>query len=203
MVASREERSYRSSNKKCVRGEARDRLLEELIRKKTGLKDVEELIIRERKKNQGEGGENTYNSKIRKYEEERKTVEFLMRKKLRENRRHCIRLRREKFVADRRLREHLGGKTRVYKQIVKDTRKNCEALREEIKNKNKNKIEWLEDKYGWKYDITDELTEHERDKYGGCEILSSTCSMRGEELRQPEIVLGKNEILSMSEEEKS
>ena len=42
MTASREEQGYRKSAKKCTRGEARSRLLEDLFGKKVGLRDVEE-----------------------------------------------------------------------------------------------------------------------------------------------------------------
>ena len=58
MVASREERIYRSSIKKCMRGEAKSRLLEDLMRKRLGLRSVEEFILKERKTFQEVKGEN-------------------------------------------------------------------------------------------------------------------------------------------------
>ena len=60
MTASREERTYRSSYKKCVRGETRTRLLEDLLKKKLGLREVEEFILRERKTFH-KGGEDNFN----------------------------------------------------------------------------------------------------------------------------------------------
>ena len=45
MAASKEERIFRSSNKKCVMGEAKYRLLQDLVKKKTGLREVEEFVI--------------------------------------------------------------------------------------------------------------------------------------------------------------
>ena len=77
MTASREERTYRSSYKKCIKGETRTRLLEDLTKKRLGLRDVEEFIIRERKTFHG-GGEDNFHSRIRKYEEERSLVVKIM-----------------------------------------------------------------------------------------------------------------------------
>ena len=75
MTASQEERAYRSSNKKCIKGEARYRLLEGLIRKKIGLQEVEEYVLKERKKFQGGGDRNEKNVKNEnKNEEERRGV---------------------------------------------------------------------------------------------------------------------------------
>ena len=49
MTASREDRTLRKSSKKCVKGESKTRLLEALVKKKTGLREVEEFVRRERK----------------------------------------------------------------------------------------------------------------------------------------------------------
>ena len=49
MTASREERGYRKSAKRCTRGEARSRLIEDLIKKNIGLRDIEEFVKKERK----------------------------------------------------------------------------------------------------------------------------------------------------------
>ena len=63
MTARREERTYRGSNKKCIKGEARSRLLEDLVRRRLGLCEVEKFILRERKTFY-KGGEDNYFSKI-------------------------------------------------------------------------------------------------------------------------------------------
>ena len=143
MTASREERTYRSSCKKCVKGEARTRLMEDLLKKKIGLKDVEEYIIGDGRNTQGEGGKITFNSKIRKYEEERRIVGQMMRKKLRENGKNCTRLRRSRTVAEKNLMDSLGGRTRIFKKVVEDTRKNCKVLREELREKKSKKMTLL------------------------------------------------------------
>ena len=65
MTASQEERAYRSSNKKCIKGEARNILLEGLIRKKIGLQQVEEYVLKERKKFQGGGDRNEKKIKMK------------------------------------------------------------------------------------------------------------------------------------------
>ena len=63
MTASREERAYRRSSKKCTRGEIRSRLLEDLIKKKIGLREVEEFVKKERKTFMGGGKEEKFNSR--------------------------------------------------------------------------------------------------------------------------------------------
>ena len=84
--------------------------MEDLLKKRIGLREVEEYIIRDRRNNKGEEGKNsTFNSKIRKFEEERRMVNQMMRKKLRENGKICTRLRKDRFVAEKVLLENLGG----------------------------------------------------------------------------------------------
>ena len=76
--------------------------MEDLLKKRIGLREVEEYIIRDRRNNKGEEGKNsTFNSKIRKFEEERRMVNQMMRKKLRENGKICTRLRKDRFVAEK------------------------------------------------------------------------------------------------------
>ena len=53
MTATREERAYRNSGEKCAKSEATSILLEELISRKLGTRDVEEFLIAERLKNGG------------------------------------------------------------------------------------------------------------------------------------------------------
>ena len=69
MTASREERVYRRSCRKCTRGETVSRLFEDLIKKKIGVRQVEDFVRQERGTFKGE---DSYNSKIIKYKEERK-----------------------------------------------------------------------------------------------------------------------------------
>ena len=58
MTASKEERAYRRSTKKCTRGEMKTRLMEELIRRKIGLRDTEELVKKESETIRGNNGKN-------------------------------------------------------------------------------------------------------------------------------------------------
>ena len=172
------------------------------MKRKIGLREVEEFVLRERKTFQGGGGIKTFHSKILRNEEERKLVDTIMRRKLRENGKHTIKLRREKVLADKSLREALGGRTREYKKIIEDTKKNCEKFTEELKGKNRKKCDWLEDKYKMKYEVLDDLDEAECMKYGGAEILNKNCNMRGEELREPEVICGEDEVIVLTEEER-
>ena len=175
--------------------------MEELIRKKTGLREVEEFVIKERKTfhNMGEEGNN---SRVQRYRDERRIVVQLMSRKLKGNNQLCTKLRKEKYIADKELVAALGGKTREYRGIVKDTRKNSDKLKEDLKKKNMKKVDWLVRKYEHKYDMSVDMTEDEYEKYGMSEILSMECTITADELREPEIVQGKGETLEISEDEK-
>ena len=200
MTASREERTYRSSYKKCIKGETRTRLLEDLTKKRLGLRDVEEFIIRERKTFHG-GGEDNFQSRIRKYEEERSLVVKIMSWKMRENSKFCIRLRKNRLTAEKALKETLGRNSRVFKKVKEDTKRHGENLRGELKEKNDKKVKWLEEKYGMRMNLMDELTEEEKSRYEGAEILKKKSEMRGEELRRPEVVKGVDEVITLTNEE--
>ena len=202
MAASREERAYRNLYKKCVKGESTNRLLEELIKKRIGLKDVEEFVRREAKTHKGGGTEENFNSKITKHKEERGLVENIMRRKLLGNSKYCIKLRRDRNLAEKTLINILGGKNRVYHGIMKDVKKNGEKLKNVLKMKNAKKVKWLSEKYEVKIELLEDLTEYERMKYGSAEILDMKKSMKGDELREPEIVCGVGEELTLSQEEK-
>ena len=166
MTARGEERTYRSSCKKCVRGEAKARLLEGLLEMKLGVRDIEEFIIRDRNTFKGGGVKNDFNSKIKKHEEERLIVENIMKRRLRENSKLCVLLRKERAMSENRLIAALGGKNRVFKGIVKDTKKNSEKLKTVLRMKNVRKTKWLREKYEVKIEGMEEMTEVESEKYG-------------------------------------
>ena len=196
MAARREERTYRNSNKRCIRGEATSRLLEDLTKKRIGLRSVEELIIRERLTFKEVKGEK-YNSRIKKYEEERSLVGKTMRRKLRENNKLCIKMRRERYLAEEDLRRLLVERSRSYKMILKDVKNNGEKLRKELREKNESM--WL--KYDVKNIEYDELTDDEMRKYGAAEIFNMVTEMRGDKLRAPEVVKGEDEEVEITDEE--
>ena len=146
LTASREERTYRNSNKKCIKGEYRTRLLEDLLKRRLGLKEVEEFIIRDRKTFHGGGEDRNYFKNKKKYEEERILVENIMRRKLRESSKHCIGLRKDRHLAEDTLRGILGRNSRVFKKVKGDVKKNSENLRAEPRKKNENKVRFLDKK---------------------------------------------------------
>ena len=199
MTASVEERAYRRSSKKCIKGESKTRLLETLIKKNTGLSSTEEFVKKELLR--AKGG-NTKGNTMADYQESRKLVGNITRSKLRGNIKNCIVLRREKIAAEENLILKLGGKTRTYKRIVKETRKHNEEVKKKLSLKNEKKVQWLTKKYGMKYDITEDMDEHEREYYGEAEIFSMECSMTAETLKEPEVVTGVGETIEVTDDEK-
>ena len=127
------------------------RLLGELVKKKIGLRDTEELVKKESETIRGNNGKNNQkNSRICSYKEERKLVENLMRRKIRGNTRICIDLRKEKIITEKALMAEMGGRTRAFKRIVRETKQHNEELRKQLDQKNKKKGDWLVKKYGKK-----------------------------------------------------
>ena len=159
------------------------------MRKKTGLRDVEEFVIRDRKINQGGGGEENQKFKISRLNEERNLVVNIMRKTLRDNSKLCIKLRKTKVMAEKRLVQMLGGKTRKYWRIENKTKKYCEDLKERLKTKNKKIVEWLQKKYVVRQDeMYEEMTNEEREKFGMAKLFEENCDMKGDKLRKPEVI---------------
>ena len=150
MTASKEERDYRRASKKCMRGEMKQRLINTLVRRNTGLQAVEEFIRKERKILGG--GNKTLTSKISNYKEERKIVRDIMRRKLREITKTCINLRRRKVIARESLSKTLGEKSGEYRRIVMETRKNNDEHREILAKKNEKKVKKT---YGDKAQVRD------------------------------------------------
>ena len=132
MTATREERAYRNSGKKCAKSEATSILLEELISRKLGTREVEEFLIAESLKNGGK----KFISKIQKHKEERAIIEQIMKNKKRENMRKCIYLRKCRNEAKLALKTSLGGENRQFKRIVKEVRENCKKIKENLRKKN-------------------------------------------------------------------
>ena len=201
-ASNREERMFRNTSKKCLKGETQFQLLKELAEMKIGLREVEEYIAAEGLKSRRGLRELNFTSKVRNFKKEREIVGMIMRKKMRDCGKRCIELRRLKTQARKDLENSLGGKTRKYWSIVRETRKYSDNLREELKKKNMRKIKFLSEKYGMKTGIMDGMTEDEVKEFGQAEIFEENCKMEGDKLKEPEVVRGKGEDLILSEEER-
>ena len=98
-----EDRELRNTAKKCTEREMRVKLIEELVKKKLGFKEVEDFVLKERGKlRTGEGI-----SKVN-HRKHREIVKKLMEEKLRDSKRESIRLRKEKSAWLGKLKTKLG-----------------------------------------------------------------------------------------------
>ena len=113
-ASNREERMFRNTSKKCLKGETQFQLLKELAEMKIGLREVEEYIAAEGLKSRRGLRELNFTSKVRNFKKEREIVGMIMRKKMRDCGKRCIELRRLKTQARKDLENSLGGKTRKY-----------------------------------------------------------------------------------------
>ena len=201
-ASNREERMFRNSSKKCLRGETQFQLLKELSEMKIGLREVEEYIAAEGLRSRRGLREMNFTSKVKNYKKEREIVGMIMRKKMRDCGKKCIELRKLKTQARNEMENSLGGKTRRYWRVLRETRKYSDTLREEIRRKNMRKIKFLSEKYGMRTGILDGMTEDEVEEFGQAEVFEEECEMVGDNLKEPEVVRGEGEELNLSEEER-
>ena len=144
MVTS-EDRELRNAAQKCIEGEMRVMLLEGLLKKGLGLKEIEDFVSRERGKLRRGGGMKNVT-----YRKHREIVKKLMGEKLRDSKGECTRLRREKTACLKRLEGSLKGNKREVERIKKDVKNHVQKVKNKLKTKYEKKIKNLEDKYGLK-----------------------------------------------------
>ena len=87
----------------------------------------------------------------------------------------------------------------MYWRVLREVRNHNTVLREKIKKKTNKKIEFLRKKYGKSMRMMDAMTDEEKKLYEGAKIFGEVCDMRGEPLREPEVVNGKNDDVKLTE----
>ena len=114
----REVRTLRSLNKKCVAAEARSRLLEKLLSKGVGLKEMEEFILREERKKmgnrdkEGKGKGNNESNKKRFPMEQRNCEENTQRQTQRQQ--------LKMHSAEKGPQKKYGNSTRTIRESIRD-----------------------------------------------------------------------------------
>ena len=205
----REVRTLRSLNKKCVAAEARSRLLEKLLSKGVGLKEMEEFILREERKKMGnrdkEGkGKGNNESNKKGFQWSREIVKKILKDKLKDNNLKCIQLRRDRRKSMGTVQGLLGKASETWSKLMTSIRRNGEKQKQKLTMKNDEKIERLVKKYK---KVNNQggniLTEEEEEKYGNARIFEEACKMMAEKEEGPVIVCEEGKILEISEEETS
>ena len=193
-LVAKEERAYRNWAKKCTEAEEREGLLNSLLRSGVGLPEVENFARQEVKKMKG-GGKM---SKIR------GTVSKVMKDKLLDNSKWAKTSRRMRDKKRMSLEKLLGKNSKVYREIVKNVKLNCDRVRRIVKKKYVKKARFLAAKYGKKrMSGMDDMTSQERMKYGNARIFLNECDLKPEEIKGPVIVCMEGEQIELSDDERS
>ena len=131
-----EDRELRDAAKKCIEGEFRVKLLEKLLEKGIGLREIEEFVAHE-------GGKRRVNmEKTNKvsYGRQRAIVQKMMKDKLMDCRKDCINLRRDKTDCLKRLENRLGQKSDKVEKIKTEIKAHGLKLRGKLTRKNDKKV---------------------------------------------------------------
>ena len=160
----KEDRDLRNAAKKCLAGELRSKLLEELLKKGLGLTEVEEFVSKEKRKlKKGDGTD------FKGFKKHREIVKKIMKEKVRDSKGECISLRRDKFRCLKILETRLRHNKDEFERIKREVRQNCVKLKTKIVRKNEGKVKFLQDKYGvQEVKVRSGLNDEELKKYGHC-----------------------------------
>ena len=101
------------------------------------------------------------------------------------------------------LEKLLGKNSKVYREIVKNVKMNCDRVRRIVKKKYVKKAKFLAAKYGKKVmSGMEDMTSQERMKYGNARIFLKECDLKPEEMKGPVIVCMEGEQIELNADEK-
>ena len=185
-------RAFRNLSKKLTECEERTRMLENLMKCKVGLREVEEYVNKEREKLRN--GE--------KFSPKSEIVNGVMKAKFRDNISFGIRLRKRKNIFKVKLEKTLGQQSCKYRKIVRECKEERERLRKTLRKKYTKKCQFLVRKYGNRDDEKYGMDDKEMRRYKDAEIFNDPCDMVADKLRGPVIVCGDGEDkISLNEDE--
>ena len=125
-MAAKDVRAFRDLSNKLTACEERTRLLDNLVKAKVGLREVEEYIRKEKDKLRGEGN----------YKPGEQIVMGVMKAKFRDNISFGIRLRRQRTQIRKKLERTLGEDSNQMRKILKECKDNRTTLRKKLRKKN-------------------------------------------------------------------
>ena len=197
-MTAKEVREYRVLSRRLVEVEERSRLLEKLISRKLGLAEEEGFVMKEaaKHKNVGEGSKT-------KVSQRRDLLALTHKYKLKDNNLFGNKLRRKKNWLRGTLERSMGSRSSEFRKLQDDIKTKNGELRKKLKTKYKKKIDHLEKKFGSRYKEDDRLDDNMRRMVGVVTILTEDSEkMEPQEMREPTLVQGEGEGLSLSTNEK-
>ena len=193
-MAAQEERILRNVWTKCTEVEARGYLLEGLLAKGVGTREVMEYVKMQEKKLKLGG--------VFKDKNRIELIKISMKEKVSDNNQFGINIRKRRAFLRRKFEVSVGAKSRTYRRIIKDIRMHCENLRNRLKSENEKTISFLVRKYGKTNDAFVQKCPDEIKRYASAKVFMDNCDLVAEALKGPVIVVGDDEALIIDEYEK-
>ena len=193
-----EVRRFRDISKKLVEAEERGKFLKCCLKSKVGLGEDENAILSSNEKFRVLGNKKGVLSK--KHEE---GVNLAMKYKIKDNILFETMLRKKRNWLRGRLESVLGSRSHACRKVVQEVKAYGVKHRKEVKKKNDEKLKHLVKKFGLKQkNVWDLMTREEKKPMGDPSLFREDGNLMGEELRNPAVVMGEGEELSLTKEEK-
>ena len=193
-MSAQEVRAWRNLAKQLFMVEERSKLLGMLIAKGIGLREEEEFMIHEKEKFRGEKVGKLFEKKSK------EMVAQTMKLKIKDNNIIGERVRRARNHKKGVVELRLGSNSRKFRWIIKDIKENCDKLRNELKVKYRDKVEFLTKKYD-KLRGIEGLNKEDKDVYGSAKVFTE--APKPEESKDPVIVNNKGQKIPLNKDENS
>ena len=199
-MTAKEVREFRSTCKKLVEAEERSKLLKELVKYNVSFGEEENFLRNSQSKfrvlgNKGEGD-------LRKNHDE--IVKASLKIKIKDNKLYGVKMRKRRDWLRRKLEETWGTKSQEYRDLMDQIKKTGRDYRKKLKHKNSSKVKHLVRKFGKKRheEVLESMTDEMREMMGDPDIFDDEKDVRGEEMKNPVLVEGKDGPIAISEDER-
>ena len=199
-MTAKEVRDFRSTCKKLVEAEERSKLLKELFKYNVSFGEEKIFLSKSQSKFRvlGEKGEGD----LRKNHDE--IVKISLKIKIKDNKLHCIKMRKRRDWLRRRLEETWGKKSQEYRELMDQVRKTGRGYRKKLSMKNGQKVKHLVKKFGKKRheESLESMTDEMKNMMGEPDIFNDSVDVKGEVVKDPVLVEGKDGPIVTSEDER-
>ena len=197
-MTAQEVRMFRNICKKLTEVEQRTKLLEELRRKNVCLSEEEWFVQKTFNKCKTLGNKKGF---VKKHREE--MVNMSLKVKIKDNNLYGVKLRKKRNWLRSRLENTMGSKSPELKKILSEIKELSAKQRDRLKKKHKNKVIHLVKKFGQNSkDLVNwnEVDKEIRDLVGNPKIFGGE-EIKSDEIKDPVIITGLDENITLSNEE--
>ena len=191
-----EEREYRSVCKKLAQNEERSKLLSDMKRNKVCLAYEEGFILHTT---------NKFKALKNKGDVQKSREEFLklsLNLKIRDNNLEGVKLRKKRNWLRGKLESLMGPRSREYRRLMDDARKNTAKMKESLRRKNGKKLEHLKKKFGQLKNDRVVMSKEMTELVGKPRILDENVDVETRGAKDPIVVVREGEEIVLNEDER-